>query len=90
VGEFLGHHNDSAIWQYFRRHWQAWFPGLGHRSNFIRQAVNLWQYKQLVHQRLIQALAADQQDLYLIDGFSMPVCGFKRVFEKSKSVSGYT
>jgi hypothetical protein len=90
VGEFLGHHNDSAIWQYFRRHWQAWFPGLGHRSNFIRQAANLWQYKQLVHQRLIQALAADQQDLYLIDGFPMPVCGFKRapqarVFQGSAS-----
>jgi len=59
VGELLGHHNDSAIWQYFRRHWHAWFPGLGHRITFVRQAANLWQYKQLVHQRLIQSLAAD-------------------------------
>ncbi|MGF1461490.1 MAG: hypothetical protein ACFBSG_21005 [Leptolyngbyaceae cyanobacterium] len=29
VGEFLGHHRDTAIWRYFRRHWHAWFPGLG-------------------------------------------------------------
>ena len=63
---------------------------LGHRSTFIRQAANLWQYKQLVHQRLIQALGADQQDLYLMDGFPMPVCGFKRapqarVFQGSAS-----
>ena len=78
VGEFLGHPDDSAIGRYFRRHWQPWFPGLGHRSTFIRQAANLWQYKQRMHQRLIQALAADQQNLYLMDRFPMPVCGFKR------------
>lgn len=78
VGEFLGHHSDTAIWSYFRRHWRAWFPGLGHRSTFIRQAANLWQYKQLLHQQLLQDLAAQQGDLYRVDGFPMPVSGFKR------------
>jgi len=90
VGEFLGHPDDSAIGRYFRRHWRDWFPGLGHRSTFIRQAANLWQYKQWLHQRLIQALGANQQDLYLIDGFPRPICGFKRapqarVFQGSAS-----
>ncbi|WP_008318896.1 IS982 family transposase [Leptolyngbya sp. PCC 6406] len=78
VGEFLGHHSDTAIWSYFRRHWRAWFPGLGHRSTFARQAANLWRYKQLLHQQLLQELAAQQGDLYRIDGFPIPVCGFKR------------
>ena len=29
VGEILGHDGDEVIWDYFRRHWAAWFPGLG-------------------------------------------------------------
>ena len=78
VGEFLGHHGDSAIWSYFRRHWRSWFPGLGHRSSFARQAANLWCYKQQLHQHLLQELNADQSDLHRVDGFPLPVCGFKR------------
>ncbi|MEO1395038.1 MAG: IS982 family transposase, partial [Cyanobacteria bacterium J06634_5] len=42
VGEFLGYHTDIGIWRYFRRHWASWFPSLGHRSTFVRQAANLW------------------------------------------------
>jgi len=37
---------DQAIWNYFRRHWLTLFPGLGSRSAFVRQAANLWQYKE--------------------------------------------
>ena len=54
------------------------FPVSVIAAPYIRQAANLWQYKQWLHQRLIQALGADQQNLYLMDGFLMPVCGFKR------------
>lgn len=78
VGEFLGYHRDAEIWGYFRRHWSEWFPALGHRSTFVRQAANLWQYKQLLHQRLLDELGATQGDLYRVDGLPMPVCGFKR------------
>jgi hypothetical protein len=78
VGEFLGYHSDTGIWRYFRRHWSAWFPALGERSTFTRQAAHLWRYKQLLHQHLLQELAAQQGDLYRVDGFPMPVCGFKR------------
>ena len=78
VGEFLGHHNDSDIWRYFRRHWLHWFPQLPSRTTFVRQAANLWCYKQLIHQRLLQQLNAQQAQLYRVDGFPLPVCGFKR------------
>lgn len=78
VGEFLGHHRDTQIWQYFRRHWRAWFPALSERSTFVRHAANLWQYKQLLHQKLLVQLGAQQCLLYRIDGFPLPVCGFKR------------
>lgn len=78
VGEFLGYHNDKDIWRYFRRHWHSWFPQLPSRTTFVRQAANLWCYKQLLHQRLLKQLDAQQEKLYRIDGFPLPVCGFKR------------
>lgn len=78
VGEFLGHHSDTAIWRYCKRHWYDWFPKLPHRTSFVRHAANLWCYKQQMHQQLLKVLDAQQERLYLIDGFPMPVCGFKR------------
>lgn len=78
IGEFLGYHSDSDIWRYFRRHWLSWFPQLRCRTTFVRQAANLWGYKQQLHQRLLEALGARQGQLYRIDGLPMPVCGFKR------------
>lgn len=78
IGEFLGYHSDSDIWRYFRRHWHSWFPQLPCRTTFVRQAANLWHYKQRLHQRLLDDLGARQGNLYRIDGFPMPVCGFKR------------
>ncbi|NET97619.1 IS982 family transposase [Okeania sp. SIO1H2] len=78
VGEFLGYHSDSDIWRYFRRHWHSWFPQLPCRTTFARQAANLWHYKKLLHQRLLEILDARNSLLYRIDGFPMPVCGFKR------------
>ena len=34
IGEMRGHDGDEAIWEYFRPHWAAWFPGLGDRTTF--------------------------------------------------------
>ncbi|NEQ44930.1 MAG: IS982 family transposase [Leptolyngbya sp. SIOISBB] len=87
VGECLGHHRDSDLWRYFHTHWHAWFPGLKDRTTFIRQAANLWQYKQLLHQQLLQDMEAWQSDLYRVDGFPMPVCGFKRA-PQAKTFAG--
>lgn len=78
VGEFLGYHGDKAIWAYFRQHWAPWFPGLGDRTSFSRQAANLWRVKQLLQQRLVAELGADTADCHLIDGFPIAVCKLAR------------
>jgi len=70
--------SDQTIWQYFRRHWLAWFPGLGSRSAFVRQAANLWQYKALLQQRLAAKLGAIASEVHLVDGIPIPLCGFSR------------
>jgi len=78
VGELLGHDGDEAIWTYFKRHWAAWFPALGDRSTFVRQAANLWRIKQMLHERLVAALGARAAAGYIIDGFPIAVCKLAR------------
>ena len=48
VGEFLQMDTDSQIHQYFKQHWQAWFPNLGSYPNFAKQCVNLLQVKTFI------------------------------------------
>lgn len=78
VGEYQGIDADQAIWRYFRHHWLSWFPGLGSRSTFVRQAANLWQYKQRLQQHLAAELGAFADNVHLVDGIPMPLCGFSR------------
>ena len=78
AGAYLGYKDDKSIWRYFRQHWQAWFPQLGSRSNFVRQSANLWQLKQMLHRHWVDCLGATGQGVYLIDGFPIPVCHFRR------------
>lgn len=78
VGEYRGIATDKGIWQYFRQHWGAWFPGLSSRTSWTRQAANLGQYKALMQQRLAAHLGALHADVHLIDGFPIPVCEFRR------------
>jgi hypothetical protein len=78
VGEFFGYEGDKAIWDYFKRHWMAWFPALGDRSTFLRQAANLWRIKQLIHQRWVAKRGARTADGHIIDGFPIAVCKLVR------------
>lgn len=78
VGEFLGLHTDTDIWKYFRRHYLPWFPALSSRTTFARQAANLWAVTQLLHARLVGRLGAHEMELFVADGFPMPVCAFCR------------
>lgn len=78
VGEFLGIDAEKHIWQYFRRHWAPWFPPLGSRSSFVRQAANLWYIKQLLQEKLAASLGAYDAPIHLIDGFPLPVCRLAR------------
>jgi len=78
VGEFLGIDAEKQIWHYFRRHWSSWFPRLGSRSSFVRQAANLWYIKQVIQERLATALGAYGAPVHIIDGFPLPVCHLAR------------
>ena len=50
VGEFLGIDTEENIFSFFGRHYAEWFPKLPHlhRTNFTRQAANLWKVKRLM------------------------------------------
>jgi len=74
VGEFLGIDKEKHIWQYFRRHWYPWFPCLGSRSTFVRQAANLWVVKQMIQRKIATLLGAYADTIHIIDGFPLPVC----------------
>lgn len=78
VAEYQGIDADQAIWKYFRRHWLALFPGLNSRCAFVRQATNLWQYKERLQQRLAVRLGAFADDVHLVDGIPIPLCSFSR------------
>lgn len=78
VGEYLGIDTDKGIWEYFRRHWRRWFPRLGSRTTFTRQAANLWAVKGQLHQHLAKSLGAGKGLLHIVDTFPLKVCSFKR------------
>lgn len=78
VGESLGIDCDKHIWGYFDSHWRNLFPALGDRTSFVRQAANLCYWKQRLLGALAELLEAFRDDVHMIDGFPMPVCGFKR------------
>ena len=87
AGEWLGHHTDKAIYEYFKKHWMQLFPKLPHRTQFVRQAANLWAVKQQLHQHLVKVLGADTADIHLVDGFPMEVCVKTRA-NRSKVFNG--
>jgi hypothetical protein len=76
VGEFLGMHEDKMIWQYFRTHYHAWFPGLGSRSAFVRQCAGLLPVKQWLLSRFFASSRCDL--LHMQDGVPVPVMRYAR------------
>ena len=78
VGETLGVDTDQGIWAYFRRYWSDWFPQLGSRGNFGKQTAALWVVKQRLQRALLSQQQAFDDDLYIVDGFPIPVCRFRR------------
>ncbi len=78
VGESLGIETDKGIWAYFRGHWLEWFPQLGSRANFSKQASALWVMKQRLQRQLLIQQEVFDDDLFIVDGFPIPVCLFAR------------
>jgi len=64
--------------RYFRNHWHNWFPQLGSRANFAKQASNLWAIKQEIQKILVYQLDGFMDDVHISDGFPIPVCKFAR------------
>jgi len=77
VGEYLGCGSDKKIWHYFKMHWQSWFPTLGCRTSFTRQGANLCHVQEKMRV-ILSARLGENQDLFLFDGFPIPVCHIKR------------
>lgn len=78
VGEYLGLGEDKAIFEYFYKHYQAWFPALSDRTLLVRQWANLWQVEQAIWQALVKRSGADQAAIQIIDTLPIPICQIKR------------
>lgn len=83
VGEYLGYSSDKRIWSYFKEHWRHFFPHITCRSSFAKQCANLSEVKKHM-QIYVSASLSKDQDLYLCDGFPIPVCHIKR-YKRSKT-----
>lgn len=83
VGEYLGCGSDKAIWSYFKNHWKHYFPNIKCRTSFARQCANCYEIKKKLQQAVSVDLSNDQ-DLYICDGFPIPVCHIKR-YKRSKT-----
>jgi hypothetical protein len=77
-GEYFGLDQDEDIYDYFRDHYQHFFPQLRERTGFVRQAANLWQVKALIQQRLTQISGQAADWLQVIDTLPLPVCTYTR------------
>lgn len=77
-GEYFKVATDVDIYAYFRAHYAAWFPALRERTQFARQAANLWQVKAAIHQRLTVSSGAATDPIQSIDTLPVPVCGYTR------------
>ena len=76
VGHLMHQNCTEWIYRYFKTHWQAWFPALGSRSNFMKQSLNLSQIKQI----LIAEIFSPRSKLHIIDGLPLPICKYARSY----------
>lgn len=79
VGEFLGIDEDKKIWQYFKSCWSHYFPNIGSRASFNKQATNLNNVKNKIYSMLKEQLI-DSKEVSIADGVPIPVCKYARAF----------
>ena len=73
-GEFFKLHEDTEIYNYFKRHYLHYFPNLPDRTTFVRQSANLWQAKLLCQSLIIQMADQQHDQIQSIDTMPLPVC----------------
>jgi hypothetical protein len=83
-GEYLKHHTDQDLFDYFRAHYRHFFPKLTDRTLFVRQAANLWQVKAALQQRLTRLSGQAADPVQAIDTLPVPVCTYTRGGRRDK------
>jgi hypothetical protein len=74
VGHLMHQNCTQWIYNYFKTHWQDWFPNLGSRANFMKQSYNL----SFIKQRLMKDIFPTKSTLHIIDGLPLPICHHAR------------
>lgn len=77
-GEFFKHSTDKDLFNYFKAHYQEWFPNLRDRTSFVRQAANLWRFKALIWQQIVKNAEQSFANLQVIDTIPVSVCQWIR------------
>ena len=77
-GEFFKLHEDTEIYNYFKRHYLSFFPNLPSRTTFVRQSANLWQAKVICQALLVQIAEQNIDAVQSIDTLPLPVCTYTR------------
>lgn len=77
-GEYFGFSRDEDIYAYFHSHYRHFFPRLGERTVFVRQAANLWGVKAMIQQRLTLVSGQAADTVHVIDTLPLPVCVYTR------------
>ena len=77
-GEYLKQATDKDIYNYFKAHYQSWFPNLKDRPAFVRQAANLWQFKARIQQQIVKQAEQFSAPVQVIDTMPVPVCQWVR------------
>jgi Transposase DDE domain len=77
-GEYFKLASDKDLWHYFRSHYRHFFPALGDRTCFARQAANLWQFKAALQWRLTHVSGQAHDPIQPIDTLPLPVWVYTR------------
>ena len=77
-GEYFKLSTDKDLFNYFKAHYQDWFPALTERTLFVRQAANLWQFKALIQQQIARFSEQSFAAVQVIDTLPLPVCQWVR------------
>ena len=77
-GEFFKLHEDTEIYNYFKRHYLHFFPNLPCRTTFVRQSANLWQAKFICQSLLVELACQHTDPVQSIDTLPLPVCTYTR------------